>query len=81
MVTIFYKTSSKCKNVYNAVTNIESNDVCNDVWEDTSKEKIMYRKDNMDESKWIRTSKGNNIIRETTINEKIDGKESIISSL
>jgi len=27
MGTIFYKTSSKCKNEYNAVTNIESNDV------------------------------------------------------
>ena len=57
MVTIFYKTSSKCKNVYNAVTNIESNDVYND-GEDTNKEKIIYSKDNVDESKWIRTNKG-----------------------
>ena len=56
MVTIFYKTSSKCKDKYNAVTNIESNDVCNDV--DTIKVKIMYRKDNIDESKWWKTNKG-----------------------
>lgn len=59
MVTIFYKTSSKCKNVYNAVTNIESNDVCNDVW--INNVKIMYRKEYVDESIRWKTNKGNNI--------------------
>lgn len=57
MGTIFYKTSSKCKNEYNAVTNIESNDVWeSNVW--VSNGKIIYRKDNVDESIRVRTNKG-----------------------
>lgn len=61
MVTIFYKTSSKCKDKYNAVTKIESNDVWeSNVWGNVwvSNGKIIYRKDNVDESIRVRTNKG-----------------------